>query len=54
VEGHKGVSPLWSLFRKSAEVHGSFHPAMRMAKIDSKEHILPAIRTIIDEKSGVH
>lgn len=51
VEGHKGVSPLWSLFRKSAEFQGHFHPAMRMAKIDNKDHILPAIRTVIDEQN---
>ncbi|AUW95088.1 DUF444 family protein [Sulfobacillus sp. hq2] len=51
VEGHKGVSPLWSLFRKSAEYQGHFHPAMRMAKIDHKDHILPAIRMVIDEKN---
>ncbi|MCL5971445.1 MAG: DUF444 family protein [Firmicutes bacterium] len=47
IEGYRGDSPLWTLLHHSAHVDGHFHPAMRMARIDGKEDVLPAIRTIV-------
>ncbi|MCY0881127.1 MAG: DUF444 family protein, partial [Firmicutes bacterium] len=50
VESHRGVSPLWSVFQQSGQSQGHLHHALRMAKIESRDHILPAIRTVIAEQ----
>ncbi len=50
IAGHRGNSPLWTLFQSNSQVDGHLHPAMRMARIDRKEDVLGAIRTIIDGK----
>ena len=51
IEGYRSDSPLWTLLHHSAQINGHLHPAMRMARIDGKEDVLPAIHTIIGQRA---
>ncbi|PSR21101.1 MAG: hypothetical protein C7B45_12105 [Sulfobacillus acidophilus] len=51
IQGLQSRSPLWTILEQHATIDGNLHPAMRMARINQRDDVLPAIRAVIGANS---